>query len=571
MLVMYLMTIGHSALAADFYIDPASGNDNNSGSKSKPWKSLQAVFDGKKIQTQGWPALPYKAGMTLVDKHPGGVVKPGDTLWLLSGYYGAITISGHYNKGVITIAAVPGHTPQLKTLLVRASSHWKVKGIHVSPSFAPSYERKTAVVIQSHGYNGPVRDITLEDAKIFSVKDIKPWTASDWNNKAVNGVQASGSRITIKNNVVKNINFGISVTAKDSMIEGNLVENFSGDGLRGLGDNCVFQYNTVMNCYDVNDNHDDGFQSWSVGADGKVGTGVVKNVTLRGNTIINYTDPNQPLRGPLQGIGMFDGTFDGWVIENNVIIVDHWHGISLYGVKNSRVVNNTLMDPNSTRPGPPWIKMTKHKNGTAASNCLVRNNLTPSLSNDKAGVKEDNNIVYKDPTSLFVSPGTYDLHLLPNSAAIDKGSSDKAPALDRDAYPRPFGNAIDIGAYEWHTKTNPPTEPHIDAGPADDPPHEVKPQEPTSPEQLQTESDQQDTAPVELIPTEKSIHPKDASVPEHPHTVEAPHTKEETKQDNEPLPTPKGQGCNCNVQSSSSDSLWLFLLVLMVFVVRPRQ
>ena len=46
-------------------------------------------------------------------------------------------------------------------------------------------------------------------------------------------------------------------------------------------------------------------------------------MVLRGNTIINYEDPGQPHRGTLQGIGCFDGMFVDWVIENNVVIVDH--------------------------------------------------------------------------------------------------------------------------------------------------------------------------------------------------------------------------------------------------------
>ena len=61
----------------------------------------------------------------------------------------------------------------------------------------------------------------------------------------------------------------------------------AGNGLRGLGNHCTFQYNTVKNCYDVNRNHDDGFQSWSVGPNG-IGTGEVVRMVLRGNTIINY-------------------------------------------------------------------------------------------------------------------------------------------------------------------------------------------------------------------------------------------------------------------------------------------
>ena len=71
--------------------------------------------------------------------------------------------------------------------------------------------------------------------------------------------------------------FGISVSGANALVERNTVSNFSADGLRGLGNFGTFQYNVVKNCYDVNENHDDGFQSWSVGTGG-VGTGEVVGV-----------------------------------------------------------------------------------------------------------------------------------------------------------------------------------------------------------------------------------------------------------------------------------------------------
>ena len=64
---------------------------------------------------------------------------------------------------------------------------------------------------------------------------------------------------------------------------------------------------------------------------GGVGTGEVRDVVLRGNVIINNLNPDHPLHATLQGIGCFDGLFVNWVVENNVVITDHWHGISLYG------------------------------------------------------------------------------------------------------------------------------------------------------------------------------------------------------------------------------------------------
>jgi MYXO-CTERM domain-containing protein len=245
-------------------------------------------------------------------------------------------------------------------------------------------------------------------------------------------------------------------------VEGNLVENFSGDGMRGLGDRTVFQYNTVKNCYAVNQNHDDGFQSWSLGTDGQVGTGEVTGIVLRGNTIINYEDEDQPHRGTLQGIGCFDGTFVDWVVENNLVVTDHWHGITLSGARDSRIVNNTVIDLNDEEPGPPWVRIGAHKNGTPSQGCLVRNNLTTAINVDEGqDVAVDHNLIIDDPQALFVDAAAGDFHLLAGCAAVDTGSDELAPALDLEGVPRPQGDGVDVGAFEYHPG---PVDSGIDAG-----------------------------------------------------------------------------------------------------------
>jgi hypothetical protein len=76
----------------------------------------------------------------------------------------------------------------------------------------------------------------------------------------------------------------------------------------------------------------------------------------------------------------------GWVVENNVVLTDHWHGISFYGARNLRIVNNAV------DPGPPWIMVTAHKGGTPSRDTLVRNNLTTDLS-----VSGDNVVRRREP------------------------------------------------------------------------------------------------------------------------------------------------------------------------------
>ena len=450
-LLAMLLVFASSVPAAEFYIDPQHGNPAGDGSADKPWRSLQEVIDGGLVQSRQWDALPYNADRKLVAKNEGAPIQPGDTMWLRSGDYGDVTIRKHYNTGVITIAAQQGHTPRFRSLLLQSSSHWALKGLHVSPEFGSGAKSRTMIDVQSHGWNGPVHDVLVEQCVLQSTADSSGWTAADWNQRAVSGIGADGQRIVIRGNRLTNVNVGISVSASHSLVERNVVENFCGDGLRGLGNHSLFQYNLVKNCYDVNDNHDDGFQSWSTGPGG-VGSGEVIGIVLRGNTIINSEDPNQPHRGTLQGIGCFDGMFVDWTIENNVVIVDHYHGITLGGARNCRFVNNTVLDPNDRRPGPAALRIGKHKRGTVSTGCIVRNNLVSAMHVDGQEMTVDHNLVVEDPASVFVAPDQFDLQLRAGSPAIDAGSGDLAPAVDIQGIARPQGPAFDIGAHEYAPK-----------------------------------------------------------------------------------------------------------------------
>lgn len=416
-----------NAHAAEFYVDPVNGSTGGDGSAAKPWQSLEQV---------------------VTDGAFGTTIKAGDTVFLRSGHHGAPIFKGGDYTPPITVAAAPGEKPTAASVAFKGAKGFTLRGLSISPSYALTPTVGDIVLIDPSSAR-----VTVEDNEIFSVTDSSAWGAGDWINAASSGIFVRGEGCVARNNGVTNVRFGISVDGKGALVEKNRIVNFSADGLRGLGDDGVFQYNLIKNVYvsdaDGDPNHDDGFQSWSVGPSG-VGTGVVKNVVLRGNVFINREDPNQKLQNSMQGIGCFDGFFEGWVVENNVVVTDHWHGISFYGMRNSRIVNNTVIDVNDVTPGPPWIKVTAHKDGTPSQDVVVRNNLSTDFQLDGTNVTDDHNTKLTDLAAFFVAPASFDLHLLPGSAAVDTGSSDMAPELDIEGIARPQGAGVDLGAYEWH-------------------------------------------------------------------------------------------------------------------------
>ena len=445
--VLLLLLLCSPVLATTYYLDPANGSMDNDGTLSSPWSTLQGVVEGGLIQSQSW-STPYSDESVLKGKNEGAPVSSGDILVLMTGYHGKVDIHGYVNDSTISIKAGVGQSPTLSQLHFRASSNWSVSGLRVSPVYG-DIDEATLIRIESHSWNGPSSDIILSENIVFSIEDSSNWSVDDWLNQSKNGISVDGDDCRIEDNEVRNINFGITISGDRAVVAGNSVLNFAGDGMRGLGDYGLFEYNLVANAIKVNDNHDDGFQSWS--RDGNAVIGVV----LRGNTFYtNYNHPNEELLSTFQGIGCFDGYYENWRVVNNLVVVSHYHGISLYGARNSVIVNNTVVDDSHHQDDSmvPWIRLTKHKDGSYGEENVVRNNIGKLASTD-LGVAIDHNY---DPgvsaadhwnyDNFFKDRLNLDYSLKASAPATGGGIKDEAP--EDDLRGRVRGATIDAGAYE---------------------------------------------------------------------------------------------------------------------------
>ena len=375
------------------------------GTSSSPWSTLAAVF---------------AAGKTF---------QPGDHIYLRRGDHGTAAITG-INTGDVFIEPEPGHTPVVRLSMINAH-HWYIKGLTI-----------LAQVEIDNQTNENSDDNTFENCYLPN-----------------GGFAVCGNRITLGNNHIRAGGIHFLYHSNSGLVSGNTIEDFYSDAMNCKGNYNVFEYNLVMNAHKVSDNHNDMFQGWAT----------IGNV-LRGNAFRAYSDPNQPdLAKPgvsdVQGIGLFDGWYVDWVIENNVVLVDHPIGIWLHGAKGCLVKNNTVLRCGSTAlmdPRYPNIKVSAKKpgapTGAPSINNVVLNNAAERFELSDAdnsgvpiGIAMNNVVVAKSAFgSTFLNWGKKDLHVKAGASVIDAGtSSNSPPVIDADNNARPSGAAWDCGAFEY--------------------------------------------------------------------------------------------------------------------------
>lgn len=354
-----------------FYCDPAQGSPDGDGSRRRPWRTLEEVLNARRIQLRD-------ADGTAAN--PDAPVQPGATLVLRSGWHGVLRIPKGYNDRFITICAEPGHTPQVGRIEIGEGRKWLVKGLTVSPSLAPAPLGKLPtghmVVLGERGGEQSA-ELVVEDCFIFSVIDSTAWTAADWIEKPASGIWLGrhGRGHRARNNYVLNTRFGINLCAPDCVAEGNVVANFSADGIRATRDGQIVQYNVIKNVFvgarDGDANHDDGIQVFLFNK----GRGTVRNLIFRGNIILARESEGLPFPNGLQGIGCFDGPLVNFTVEQNVVGVNHYHGVSLYDAQGCTIQDNVCFSRD--RKLRPWV-MLGQKSNQARGN-TVRNNLAHSF------------------------------------------------------------------------------------------------------------------------------------------------------------------------------------------------
>ncbi len=391
--------------------------------------------------------------------------KPGDTINLMSGNYGELTIKDRNQGDFITIQAAPGQSPHFTKLTVNGS-HWRFTGLTVS----------------GHIPQGALVNIADSDNIIFEknvvatrVDGSMAWGPALIEKNNPEGISSGifanqSSCISVTNNRLTNIFNGVMAGGDQTnnrgqyiLISGNTIDNFAGDGIDHQASHIRIEDNHIVNGHDICDNkciHMDGIQGWTWNnRPGLVNTDVV----ISNNEIVVQTDPKLVMPADaLQGITIFDGDWDGVKITNNVVVATAWHGIAILRGRNISIINNTVA------PGDPkrgtWITYSPPKNlpPDTPNHSIMRNNIAREVviyKHEPVGkdIEVDHNLSVKSAqefANVFAKYDlenfAFDLHPSGRSAARGAGSSDGAPPTDIEGMQRK--SSVDMGAYTFREK-----------------------------------------------------------------------------------------------------------------------
>src|SRR5579871_3101054 len=183
-----------------WYIDAVNGSATGNGSQAQPWNSLQAVVTSVNGASPLLSTIPYRhrntSGAWVVTANPSAPIQPGDEILLMSGNYGDISIGSNLtsiaNPQFVTIAAAPGQTPVLSTLLLMSTSNWLFSGLTIQ-SLKTSSNTHSLIFVYDQGAAYPTSNIVFEDMTVSSQSNMTGWTQAQWQASARQGMYLAGS------------------------------------------------------------------------------------------------------------------------------------------------------------------------------------------------------------------------------------------------------------------------------------------------------------------------------------------------------------------------------------------
>ena len=234
----------------------------------------------------------------------------------------------------LILRAVPPTEATVSALRITDTTDLTVDGLQVQPPATPPDgidPREHFLVVG----DATSDRITLTNLRVESADSSATWTVADWARLSWSGIDLAGADATVSHSTIHNTHHALLLRGDRAHATTNLIDNFGGDGIRGLASGSTYEWNTVRDAYidDYAVQHDDAFQAYELEGDLRI-----SDVTLRHNRFVLFADPitefvrtEHLIATLMQGVVITDGYADGWVVEGNLVVNSQAHGITLYG------------------------------------------------------------------------------------------------------------------------------------------------------------------------------------------------------------------------------------------------
>ncbi len=518
-LILTWLILPPTAQAATYYLDAVNGDDANPGTSEAPWQTLARAYtwySGSGPKVQEGDIVLFRNGNYGQFKESTGT-NPGEN-WLF------------YRNNWITYKADTGHSPVLSDVYIRNEDKWGTiehgrshiildgfrveEGVYVSHTSYIQVKNCTVseTTLDYGGYNTPYypaesRGIyfnvthygTIEDCNVYDAQNtiyIGAYSSdinisgNECHRIGEDGIKFADhvNNIVIENNYIHDWRKRSSGMAIHGTINGTFEvgETVIQAGTNAAGRVSV-AYSTRIGVYETTEAQFDDEEDGGGTVTGQNSGATLSNVTLidpahtdgisfqgtdvnaiviRGNKIIGTTAQGVKVENNVAG------SMDDVLFENN-LIYSLGQSLSITGVTNIRMINNTFMDEPSN--GIQGARFSCGKGDTTIIE--MYNNIfdkffqfTDSGSYTNRVVSHGNNIfgevtaggpaypfaldsseaVTSNLNALFTNAAGNDYTLKAGSAAIDFGNPDYGPDIDILGNPRNDA-APDAGCYEYGT------------------------------------------------------------------------------------------------------------------------
>lgn len=279
----------------------------------------------------------------------------GETIYMEGGDYGDLALIDNsrlnleFPATVTLTAADPFDPPAIGGLDLRGASNISFENV----SFLYEFEEGDQIWTRPFKVTNS-ENITFEDC-VFEGDLAEGLTEADNGYPSGFGLQVTNTtNITLENSEVSGFYKGVVIARSDGVtVSGNDVHGLRMDGLGFsqvtdvvIEDNHIHDFDRSLSSAD----HSDMIQFWTAN-----GTAPSENITIRGNTLDigqgEFTQSifmrNDMVDKGLAGEEMF---YQNVVIEDNVIVNGHAHGITLGESNGVSIANNTVLHADGASP-----------------------------------------------------------------------------------------------------------------------------------------------------------------------------------------------------------------------------